>query len=96
MFGDLEHIARLRLHDPDYKPPAPSGYDFGGFDLPYDSANLLELWLKWEENAFMPEPGGFFDQPPEWHEMIHVMRRMYNIIAHQVELKIRARHPDNG
>ena len=82
--------------DPDYKPDAPDTYQFGGFAWPYDEANLLELWLKWEENAFMPEPGGFFDQAPEWHQMIHTMRRMYGILRHKIEIQVKARHPDNG
>ena len=96
MFTDLEHIARMRIHDPDYKPPRPDPYDFGGFEWPYDEANLLELWLKWEDNAFMPDPGGFFDQAPEWHRMIHQMRRVYGIIRYQAELKVNAKHGDHG
>lgn len=86
----------MRLHDPEYKPPPPDPYDFGGFDWPYDEANLLVLWLKWQDDSFMPFEGGFFDQPPEWHQMIHVMNRMYGIIRHQAELKLEARHPPNG
>lgn len=80
--------------DPDYKPPPPDALDFGGFDWPYDEANLLELWLKWEDNAFMPCAGDYFDQPPEWHQMIREIRRIYGVLRYKVELQVKARHPD--
>lgn len=87
----MEHYVRMRI-DPDYEPPTPRQFELSGFDWPYDDFNLFELWLKWEENSYMPFAGGYFDQPPEWHQMIQVMRRVFSVMRYLVEKQVKARN----
>lgn len=83
-------------HDPDYEPDPPEAYDFSGFDWGYDSADLFEMWVQWEENGVMAVAGGYLDQPPEWRDMIHTFRRIYGIMRHKVEIQVKGRNPPNG
>jgi hypothetical protein len=41
----------------------------------------------------MPEPGGYFDQPPEWRDAITWCRRIYNARAYQIDKEVKARTP---
>lgn len=91
----MEQYVRSRF-DPDYVPAAPKPFELSGFDWPYDQFNLFELWLKWEEDSYMPCEGDYFDQPPEWHQMIKTFRPIFSIMRHKVEIQVKARHPDNA
>jgi hypothetical protein len=91
----VEGLVRSKV-DPAYSAPTPDPFDFGGLAWPYDEADCFELWLQWEEHGVMPEPGGYFDQPPEWRAMIHAMRRIYNVLHYQVEQEVKARKPDDA
>jgi hypothetical protein len=92
VFNDIETLARARF-DPAYVAPQPESFAFGGLSWPYDEADVFELWLQWEEHGVMPEPGGYFDQPPEWREAIHWCRRMFGFFRYEVEKEVAARKP---
>ncbi len=87
---DMYQLARSRL-DLKWEPPEPEADQicYEGDWMPHEDA--YELWLKWEEHAFMPEPGGYWDQHPHWRAMIHTFRRLYQAVSWNVryELKLR-------
>jgi hypothetical protein len=61
------------------------------FSWDYDAADLFEMWVQYEENGVMAVAGGYLDQPPEWREMIHTLRRTYGVLRFQVEQQVKAR-----
>lgn len=90
MFVEFEQLARSRI-DLKWKPPEPDidEFKYDGDLIPHNDA--YELWLKWEENAFMPHPGGYWDQHPHWRAMIHKFRRLYQVVAWNVRYDVALR-----
>lgn len=83
-------LARSRL-DLKWQPSEPEfeTVEFVGDWIAH--ADAWELWLKWEEQGFMPDPGGYWDQHPLWRAMIHEYRRIYRGVAWVVRQEIEAR-----
>ncbi len=60
--------------------------EFTGDWMPH--ADAYELWLKWEEHGFMPDPGGYWDQHANWRRMIHHYRALYEAVAWNVRVEL--------
>lgn len=90
VIDDMHALAWSRL-DIQWTPPEPE-FDsaaYVGDWMPH--ADAWELWLKWEEHAFMPDPGGYWDQHPLWRAMIHSYRRLYRGVSWNVRMAITER-----